>query len=78
MALTKQKIKDIVEGKTNKDFEQWKADALQEHMLMLMQKGKDYKQWEDQFVEEKVIELLIEDAKKSAKKSNDQSSIGGN
>lgn len=74
MALTKQKIKDIVEAKTHKDFDTWKAEQLENHMLMLMKKDKDYRQWEDQFIENKVMDLIVADAEKTAKKPNN---VGG-
>lgn len=74
MQLTKQKIKDIVEAKTNQDFEKWKAEQLENHMLMLMKKDKDYRHWEDQFIESKVMDMLISDAEKAANKSNN---LGG-
>lgn len=70
MQLTKQKIKDIVETKTNQDFEKWKAEQLENHMLMLMKKDKEYRQWEDQFIESKVIDMIISDAEKTASNSN--------
>lgn len=76
MQLTKQKMKDIIESKTNKSFEDWKAEQLEKHMLMLMKKDKDYKQWEDQFIENKVLETIIADADKEAKRKN-SNSIGG-
>ncbi|WP_020006613.1 hypothetical protein [Salinicoccus albus] len=75
MALTKQKIKDIVEAKTNQDFDTWKAEQLENHMLMMMKKDKEYRQWEDQFIESKAMDLIIDDAEKTAKKSNN---LGGN
>ncbi|SOC45075.1 hypothetical protein [Salinicoccus kekensis] len=75
MQLTKQKLKDIVETKTNKDFEKWKAEQLENHMLMLMKKDKEYRQWEDQFIESKVIDMIISDAEKTAGNSN---KLGGN
>lgn len=70
MQLTKQKLKDIVETKTNKDFEKWKAEQLENHMLMLMKKDKEYRQWEDQFIESKVVDMIIADAEKTASNSN--------
>lgn len=75
MNLSKQKLKEIIESKSNKTFEEWKSQKLEEHMIMLMKKDKDYKQWEDKFIEEKAVELIIEDAEKSAKR---QSNVGGN
>lgn len=75
MPLSKQKIKEIVESKSSKDFETWKSEKLEEHMIMLMKKDKNYKQWEDKFIEEKAMELIIDDAEKSSKRQN---SIGGN
>lgn len=75
MNLSKQKIKEIIESKSNKSFEEWKSQKLEEHMIMLMKKDKDYKQWEDKFIEEKAVELIIEDAEKMVKR---QTTAGGN
>lgn len=78
MALTKQKIKEIVETKTNKNYDEWKDEKLEAHMLMMMKKDKDYKQWEEKFIEEKVIELLINEAEKESKRQvQSQSNVGG-
>ena len=78
MALTKQKIKEIVETKTNKSYDEWKDEKLEAHMLMMMKKDKDYKQWEEKFIEEKVIELLINEAEKESKRQvRGQSNVGG-
>lgn len=76
MQLTKQKMKDIIESKTSKSFEDWKSEQLEKHMLMLMKKDKDYKNWEDQFIENKVLEMIVADADKEAKRKN-SNSIGG-
>lgn len=75
MSLSKQKIKDIIEAKTNKDFDTWKSEKLEEHMIMLMKKDKNYKQWEDKFIEDKAVQLIIDEAEKSSKRQNN---IGGN